>query len=953
MTEAQLKSEFHSLKCETFFDSGTKALYATDSSNYRQVPIGVVKPRSDDDILETLAICRRLELPVLSRGGGTSLAGQCCNTAIVMDMSPHYNRILEINAQEKYAVVQPGLVLDDLRNAAKEHGLTFGPDPSTHNRCTLGGMIGNNSCGVHALMAGKTEENVHELDIVTYDGTQMLAKKTSAEELKTALMHPGREGEILSRLKKLGEKYADEIRRRFPNIPRRVSGYNLPELLPENQFHIARALVGTESTCATVLKAKVRLVHDPKHRCLVVIGFLELWASGHAIPQILKHNPIGLEGIDHFLVENIRTKHMSESSLDWMPNGNAWLIVELGDDDKDQLLVRAEALKKEARHYEEFKDVKLVTDKDGQDHIWKVRESGLGATAYVPGQADTWEGWEDSAVPPDKVGDYLRDLNKLYAKFGYRGALYGHFGQGCIHTRINFDLVTADGIQKYRSFIGEAAELVHEYGGSLSGEHGDGQSKAEFLGVMFGSEIVKAFAEFKDIWDPLNRMNPGKVVRPFKNTQNLRLGTQYAPWEPKTLFHFPEDHGAFSRAALRCVGVGLCRREGGGVMCPSYQVTHDEKHSTRGRAHLLFEMLRGETVTAKWNSPEVKDALDLCLACKGCKGDCPVNVDMATYKSEFLAHYYKTHFRPRSAFAMGQIMNVARVAGLMPGLTNLIMRAPGLGSLAKKFAGISTAREMPAFARATFRSRFKPTRSMGSPVILWTDTFTNYFEPAIAASAQRVLEAAGFSVSIPDKPYCCGRPLYDYGFVSQAQRRLKKILNGMREPIRAGVPIVFMEPSCASVFRDELKNLFPHDQDANRLSKQSFMIGEFLVQRAPEFEWPQVTRPALVQGHCHHKSVLDFACDEEALKKMHVNANVLSSGCCGMAGSFGFEAKHFDISQAIGERAVLPAFRQAGKDTLLIANGFSCREQIRQGTGHRPLHLAQVIDEFLREGKPQ
>src|SRR5579863_9129740 len=707
---------------EVRFDAGSRALYATDGSNYRQVPIGVVIPRTKEDVVETVALCRKYGAPLLSRGGGTSLAGQCCNVAVVIDWSKYMHHIVELNPHQKYARVQPGTICDTLRNAAKPHILTWGPDPATHDHCTFGGMLGNNSCGVHAQMAGKAGENVLSMDILLYDGTQMTVGWMDEEQLNAKIAHGGREGSIYAQIKSIRDRYGKLVRERYPRIPRRVSGYNLDQLLPgENgRFNIAKALVGSESTCVTILEAKVRLVFSYPKRVLLVLGYPSIYEAGDHVPKILEYRPIGFEGLDNFLVNNVKKKGMPQvDDLSILPEGKGWLVVEFGagtiEEAEQQARTAMSALEGSGAA-----SMKLFVDEAEQQKIWDVREAGLGATAFVPGEPLTWEGWEDSAVAPERVGAYLRDLCKLYQKYEYRSALYGHFGQGCIHCRLNFDLMSEPGIRKWRSFMEEATDLVTRYGGSISGEHGDGQSKAEFLHKMFGKELVDAFREFKTIWDPDGKMNPGKIVDPYPITTNLRLGTSFAPQEPSTHFHFINDKGSFTHAAMRCVGIGECRRQEKGTMCPSYRVTMEEKHSTRGRAHLLFEMMHGDVIRDGWKSEEVFDALDLCLSCKGCKGDCPVNVDMATYKAEFLSHYYENRLRPRYAYAMGWIHRWARLASHAPGIANAMARLPG----AKRVAGIAPERDLPKFAATTFKEWFRRRgpRNKGKPgVILWAD----------------------------------------------------------------------------------------------------------------------------------------------------------------------------------------------------------------------------------------
>ena len=933
------------------FDDGTRALYATDGSNYRQIPIGVVLPRNADDVIATISLAREFGAAILCRGGGTSLAGQCCNVAVVLDFTKYMAEILEIDPVRRIARVQSGVVLDRLRNAAEKHHLTFGPDPATHDRCTLGGMIGNNSCGVHSVMAGKTDDNIEELDILTYDGVRMKVGQTSDAEIEKIVGEGGRRSEIYAGLKRLRDTYSDLIRKRYPNIPRRVSGYNLNYLLPENGFHVARALVGSEGTCVTVLEASCRLVESPPERVLLVIAYPDIFQCADRVPEIMAHHPIGLEGIDELLVEFSRRRQLNREGLALLPPGGGWLFAEFGATTFAEAESQARALMQSLSHGAKPPSMQLFTDKKQARQVWDVRESALGATSHVPGEPPGWEGWEDAAVTPEKLGSYLRDLDKLMQGYGYRSALYGHFGHACVHMRINFDLESKQGIAKYRKFVEEAADLVISYGGSLSGEHGDGQSRAELLPKMFGPELVQTFREFKALWDPDWKMNPGKVVEPYKLDENLRLGADYKPWQPQTHFQFPEDHGSLASATLRCVGVGKCRRDEGGVMCPSFRVTREEEHSTRGRAHLLWEMTKGDVIRDGWRDQRVKGSLDLCLACKGCKSDCPVGVDVATYKAEFLSHYYKGRLRPRSAYAFGNIDVWARLASKAPGLTNLATQLPFLRDIAKSIAGIPRERSIPAFAPQTFRhwfNRRKPKNINGEPVLLWQDTFNNYFLPDTAKAAVDVLESAGYCVVLPKAELCCGRPLYDWGMLDRAKKLLLKILVTLGTEIKQDIPIVVLEPSCAAVFRDELLNLFPEDDRARRLSQQTFLLSEFLEKKAKHFQLPKLARKALVHGHCHHKSVMRMTDEESVLRKMGIDFHTPALGCCGMAGSFGFEADKYETSIAIGELELLPAVRNADPDCLVIANGFSCREQIAQCTNRRALHLAEVIQMAVR-----
>jgi FAD/FMN-containing dehydrogenase/Fe-S oxidoreductase len=943
------------IKGEVRFDRGSRALYATDGSNYRQVPIGVVIPQDAEDVIETVAACREFGAPILGRGCGTSLAGQCCNAAVIMDFSKYMNRLIELNPKEKFAIVEPGIVCDGVRDAAEKHHLTFGPDPATHAWCTIGGMIGNNSCGVHSQMSGRTADNVEELEVLTYDGLRMRVGRTNDAELEQIIHEGGRRGEIYASLKKLRDKYAQLIRERYPDIPRRVSGYNLDELLPEAGFNVARALVGSESTCVIVLEAKLKLMHSPPSRSLLVLGYPDVFAAGDHVPEVAASGAIGLEALDKKFIADLRLKHLQVDNMKLLPAGGGFLLVEYGGETKDESDAKALKFMAKLKLRPNAPTMKLFDDREEEERIWKVRESGLGATAHIPGEAENWEGWEDSAVPPEQVGAYLRNLKKLYDKYGYVGSLYGHFGQGCIHTRINFDLKTAEGVQKFRSFIEEATTLVLSHGGSLSGEHGDGQSRAEFLYKMFGPELIEAFHEFKTIWDPQWKMNPGKVVRPFRIDENLRYGPDYRTQEPAKHFHYPQDGWSFARAMERCVGVGECRRHGGGTMCPSYMVTGEEMHSTRGRARLLFEMMQGDVLRGGWRSEAVKESLDLCLSCKGCKGDCPVNVDMATYKAEFLSKFYKHRLRPRHAYAFGLIHKWATLAGRMPRVANLFSHSTYTSGIFKWLAGMAPERDVPLFAEESFKNWFKqrpeahPARP---PVVLWPDTFNNYFHPEVAKAAVEIIEDAGFSVIVPRKNMCCGRPLYDYGMLTTAKRWLEDILERMRPEIQAGIPFVVLEPSCCAVFRDELCNMLPHDQDAARLRKQTFLLSEFLEKKAPaDYRMPQLSQKALVHMHCHHRAVMGINSEKEILTRMGMEFEVLESGCCGMAGAFGFEkGEHYEISVKCGERALLPRVRSVANDELLITSGFSCREQIQQCAEKRAYHLAEVLQMALRTG---
>jgi FAD/FMN-containing dehydrogenase/Fe-S oxidoreductase len=949
------------IRGEVRFDPAARALYATDASNYRQTPVGVVIPRDADDVEAAIVACRDLGAAILPRGAGTSLSGQCCNVAVVVDFSKYMRRLVSLDPEQKIAVVEPGIVLDRVREAAELHHLTFAPDPATHSRCTIGGMIGNNSCGTHSVMGGLTANNIRSLDVLLADGTRMTVGATSDEEFTAIVARGGRQGQIYTAMRQLRDRCAGEIRKRFPQIPRRVSGYNLDELLPERGFHVARALVGSEGTLATVLSATLDLMHSPPCRRLAVLGFPDPFLAADAVPAILEHHPIGLEGIDAMLVDFVRRKHLADEELLLLPPGGGFLLAEFGAETNEDAEAQARALVAASSQFAGAPTARICSPTEAA-RIWYIRESALGATVFVPGEPHGWEGWEDAAVPPAKLGSYLRQVFALMAQYGYRSPMYGHFGQGCVHMRINFDLESEAGIRKFRTFIDQAADIVIAHGGSLSGEHGDGQARGALLPKMFGPELMQAFREFKSLWDPENRMNPGKVIDPvavYQPDENLRLGAGYASKTPQTFFQFPDDHGSMGEAALRCVGVGACRKAGGGTMCPSYMVTQEEQHSTRGRAHLLWEMLEGRVLDTGWQSEGVREALDLCLSCKACKSECPVNVDMATYKAEFLAHYYGDRLRPAQHYAFGFMDRLAHAASLISGVTprlaNLPLTLPGVSNAIKAILGVAQQRRLPQFAPRSFQNSWQNTSKRRIPqvprealppgrLVLWPDTWNNYYHPQSLHAATRVLAQTGFDLEVPRQHVCCGRPLYDFGLLRQARNYLLRILDQFAPQIDAGLPFIFLEPSCASVFRDELVNFFPQNERAQRLRDQTLLLSEFLARHAPDFQPAQHPgSKIIVQGHCHHKSLMKMTDELDLLRRTGADVDLLDSGCCGMAGPFGFERDKFEVSQALGERVLLPAVRASAPQTILVADGFSCREQIAQNSTRRAVHFAEVI----------
>jgi len=971
-----------SLRGEVHFDPGSRALYAADASNYRQLPIGVIYPRDASDVEAALAACRATGAAVLPRGAGTSLAGQCVNVAVVFDFSRFMNSLQELDPANRLARVEPGIVLDRLRDAAETHQLTYAPDPATHSRCTLGGMIGNNSCGVHGLLGGKVVDNVESLDLVLYDGTRMTVGATPPERLDALIRAGGRVGQIYTGLARIRDRYASLICEKFPRIPRRVSGYNLDELLPESNFHVARALVGSEGTCANVVSATLNLAASPPFRVLTVLGFNDAFLAADAVPLALEYKPIGLEGFDSLLVDFMRRKGLALRELDQLPHGVGFLLVEMGAWSAEEAHAKAESLSLASQSWPS-PPVAHICAPDEAQAVWHVRESALGAMVFVPGEPDRWEGWEDSAVPPAQLGKYLRAITRLMAEYGFSSPLYGHYGQGCVHMRINFDFRSAEGIRTFREFIERAAEVVLSFGGSLSGEHGDGQARAALLQKMFGPELVQAFREFKALWDPDNRMNPGKLsdaVRVYDPVENLRhplaeaastngstadSQTGQRTWDPN--FAFAKDEGSLERATERCVGVGACRNTEGGVMCPSYRATGEEQHSTRGRAHLLWEMLAGSLRQEGFQSRAVHEALDLCLSCKACKSECPVQVDMAAYKSEFLAQHYKGRLHPLHHYIFGFADRLARYGSLAPSLTNAILTGPLTSPLIKRIAGVARERHLPRLASKSYQKARSAARQLttmptnllqesaplqvvqksarAQSILLWPDTWNNHYYPQALSAAEAILTETGFHVEVPRGHICCGRPLYDFGFLGAAGSYLARVLSCLAPQIEAGLPFIFLEPSCASVFKEELLELFPNDPRAKRLSQNTWLLSNWLSESAPQFASGRLAgESVLVHGHCHHKAVFGGPSSEVALlRAAGADVELIQAGCCGMAGPFGFEAGKFEVSKTIAGQGLLPAVQSAGPSTILVADGFSCREQIAQLSRRSAFHFAEIL----------
>ncbi|MFJ5089171.1 FAD-binding and (Fe-S)-binding domain-containing protein [Streptomyces sp. NPDC088674] len=982
------------------FSPGARALTTMDASNYRRVPLGVVAPYDSDDVAATLAACREHGVPLVPRGGGTSIAGQATGTGIVLDFTRHMNRLLDLDPETRTARVQPGLVLDTLRAAAVPYGLTFGPDPSTHARCTLGGMIGNNSCGAHSVAWGTTADNTETLDVLAADGTpHRLARgwntaapaghgRTPPGPARTP-SGPAGTPPVPDALRALVDTHLALLRTGYPTLPRRISGYALDALLPEHGTDLARAWCGSEGTLGVLTEARVRLVEAPPARALAVLGYADESEAAEAAAGLLPFAPLTVEGMAADLVPDSAS----------LPRGGAWLFAETGGADPAEAAHRARLLAGAAGAL----DARVVTDPAAQRALWRVREDAAGTATRGPDGAEAWPGWEDVAVPPARLGPYLREFRALLADHGLHGTPYGHFGEGCVHARIDFDLLSAPGIAVFRRFSEELAHLVVAHGGSLSGEHGDGQARAELLPVMYGPELTGLFAQVKAVWDPDDLLNPGILVRPAKLDENLRFAV--LPREPVDVaFGYPQDGGDFSAAVRRCVGVAKCREPGGthgtSVMCPSFRATGAEEHSTRGRARLLHEMLAGEVVTGGWRAPEVRDALDLCLSCKGCRSDCPVGVDMATYKAEFLHHHYAGRLRPASHYALGRLPAWLRAAAPLAHPLNAVARLRPLTSLALRLAGLTPERPLPALAARPLRVGEEGAPPPGTrPVLLWPDTFGRHLDPHIPRAARRVLADAGLHATTPP-PWlngagvCCGLTYVSTGQLDAARRVMRRTLDavdavdavggvgadagvgagggagargcegtGAGGGPRAGTgaapgeasastPILVLEPSCAAALRTDLPELLPDDPRAARLAARVRTFAQVLEEEAaPGWEPPRIAASVVGQTHCHQHAVLGDAAERRLRARAGLSGE-LSGGCCGLAGNFGFERGHYATSVACAEDQLLPAVRAAEPEAVVLADGYSCRTQLSHLSPRTGRHLAEVLADALPARTP-
>lgn len=904
-------------------DAGTRGMYASDASLYRIPPLAVVRPRHVDEVAAALAVARETGVPLTSRGAGTSVAGNAVGRGIVLDFSRHLNRVLEVDPEARTAVVEPGTVHAVLQKAVTPHGVRFGPDPSTHPRCTIGGMIGNNACGSRSLAYGRTSDNVAGLELLTAAGDRLV---TGPEGVRGA--EP-----VVDAVRAVIGRHLATARTEFDRFGRQVSGYAVQHLLPE-RFDLTRALVGSEGTLAVMTQATVKLVVDAPVRVVVVLGFRDIVAAGEGAPAVVEHGPTSCEGLDSRLLDVLRARR-GPDAVPALPRGGAWLFVELAGDDAAEVESRARRLAADGIG----EDALVVTEPATQARLWRIREDGAGLAGRAPSDRPAWPGWEDAAVPPEKLGAYLARFDELVGSYGMTSAPFGHFGDGCMHVRLDYPLDQPGGTKVMRDFLTDAARLVGEFGGSLSGEHGDGRARSELLPHMYSPDAIALFGGIKHAFDPGNLLNPGVLVDPDPVDADVRPAGRF-PLKALALA-YPHDDGDLAQAVHRCTGVGKCRADNsaaGGVMCPSYLATREEKDSTRGRARVLQEVVRGELA---WSDPSVHDALDLCLSCKGCASDCPTGIDMATYKSEVLHQTYRRRLRPRSHYTLGRLPLWARLAGWTPRLANLGVRLPVLGGFLLWLAGVDKRRSVPAFARRPFRRTFRPAAG-GKPVVLFADSFSDAFSPEVAEATVRVLRAAGYEPRLPSGPVCCGLTWITTGQLDSAKRILSRTVAALAPDARDGVPIVGIEPSCTAVLRSDVHELLPGDQDAAAVAGSVRTLAELLSQ-TPGWSPPDLSGVDVVaQPHCHQHAVLGWKADADLLQAGGARVRRLA-GCCGLAGNFGVEIGHYEVSVAVAEQNLLPAL-DAAPDAVVLADGFSCRTQVADLRDRPAVHLAQLLD---------
>lgn len=948
-----------------------RAVYATDSSNYRIPPKLIACPLDQDDLRILLQAARDCRVAVTARGAGTSCAGNAIGPGVVIDYSRHLNRIIKINPEKRYAIVEPGVVQSQLQQAAAEYGLRFGPDPSTSSRCTIGGMIGNNACGPHATAYGRTSDNVLELRLIDGLGREIIAGQTPQNAglapLQDSFSHSEQIKQIPG-LKSLVEANLATIRTEFGRFGRQVSGYSLEHLLPENGCALAPFLTGTEGTLGVLTQATVRLVPLPKAPVLVALGFPDMIAAAAAVPKILPLKPLAVEGMDARLVEVVR-KHKGSGAVPDLPQGSGWLLCEVGGEGLDEDATMRRARELAAASGASGNAVMIYPPGADAAALWRIRADGAGLGGRTPKGDQAWPGWEDAAVPPENLAAYLQDFQKLLEKFGLDGLLYGHFGDGCVHVRLNMPLGSAAGLGKSRDFLFAAAQLVGKYGGSISGEHGDGRARSELLPEMYSPEAVGLFSQVKALFDPENLMNPGVLTGPAGPdgvAENVRRTQAHALKANPEGFAFSEDAGSLTDAFHRCSGVGKCRADNsaaGGFMCPSFQASQREQDATRARARILQEATNGGLIYGLAD-PEIWQVLDLCLACKACSADCPAGVDMAKWRSETLFRRYQGKLRPASHYALGWLPRWLRLMAKIPGaaqLANLATKIRPLTQVALKLLHLDTSRALPRFATRSLEKQY-PKRQIGAgkkrlpmsakmrttssstskSVVIWADSFSRGLDQRGVKAAIQLLSKAGWQVFLAPPDTCCGLTWITTGQLKGARRHLEKLLERLGPLAANGIPIVGIEPSCTAVLRDDLLELLPADPRALMVREATFTLAEFITTNCPDLRLPDLTGVKVVaQPHCHHYSVMGWEADRALIEKTGANLVELQ-GCCGMAGNFGMEAAHRQMSLAVAEHALLPQLK-ANPEAVFLADGFSCRTQAETLAGSGGIHLAQLL----------
>ena len=923
-------------------DMTTRAAYSSDASIFRRIPKAVIEPQSVEDIRDGIAIAQERGWSIISRGGGTSVAGNAIGTGLIIDTSRYFNRILDIDVENRTATVEPGVVCDALRTAVAEHGLTYGPDPSTHSRCTIGGMVANNACGSHSVAYGTAAENLISVTIMLASGEEITFDGSGVSD----------EG-IDKQLHQLVDAHAELIDAELGRFPRQVSGYGLHYLLDKHGFDAAKAIAGTEGTVGVITKMTVKLVEVPKVKALAVLAFETVYDAASAAARLRLPGVATIEGMGGDLLDALRSKRGQERAGGNLPGNRkgipagGWLYCEVGGD----TLEEAEALAQTVAASVDTVDTIVVSDPQEMRELWRIREASAGVVTRLPDGGEAWPNWEDSAVPPENLADYLRDLYALMDKYSLRGIPFGHFGEGCVHVRISFDFGSQEGIEIFHKFMNEAAELVSSYGGSLSGEHGDGRARSALLDRMYSEEMRGLFKQFKDIMDPDGLFNPGVLVDPDEVTDGLRMAPGQRTFELTPVHKFSHDKGSMVNAVNRCVGVSACRSEENS-MCPSFQITGDEVHSTRGRARLLSEMFRGESVADGYQSEEVLEALDLCLSCKACASECPVNVDMATYKSEFLHKHYQGKIRPMAHYMMGWLPLLGHIAHkipLLPRVIDLSMRTPGLKTLIATIGGLDTSRPLIRFAPTSLRKWHKKRSSIAATktVVLWPDSFNASLDTSPATAAVEVLEELGYNVEIPQEFVCCGLTWHSTGQLDMTQRVLKQTAKVMQPYLDRGLTVIGIEPSCTVMLTGEATEL-SDDPAITQLANATVSFAEFVAPLIKEKVDAGDIKPAnisaLTQVHCHEKSLGDPQHSAMLLDALGVSQSDIETGCCGLAGNWGFEKGHAEMSMALGERELFPKVRKAEQNNhAVIADGFSCRTHIDQGTGVAPQHIAEIV----------